>query len=382
MNFPVYSFAKANNFSVGSFAKANNFPSGSFAKANNFPVGSFAKANKTLLFCVMFVSSAFAQEQCGLSASVLRSGFERGEQPATVTLPPQSTPLALNVIYPLEGAVINVSRIQLYGTFTGPANTGITVNNTLNAATDATNFTFAPLALANGPQVLTITAKTLDGLTQTVVRNITVNSSGIDSVRFVSRARGGFAPFRGQFDLTTTVPPGQTTAVRFEIDFNGDGVFEFDSPSAPTGELSYEYQSAGVYLARARVSFDDGQTPTPLDVRESTFRIQTDTIAFTRQTLCAVYYEMKHRLQAGQFNLAGNTLPPKIRAKYLSYWNAHTGTVPTTAGKLGEIVTGQISDVSADFQVAIPIVGSPGQFRGFPLQFARSLDGVWRISGM
>jgi hypothetical protein len=91
---------------------------------------------------------------------------------------------------------------------------------------------------------------------------------------------------------------------------------------------------------------------------------------------------MKHRLQAGQFNLAGNTLSPKIRAKYLSYWNAHTGTVPTTAGKLGEIVTGQISDVSADFQVAIPIVGSPGQFRGFPLQFARSLDGVWRISGM
>lgn len=322
-----------------------------------------------------------AQERCGITASLLRSGFERGEQPQTVILPAQTTPLSLSVEYPTEGAVINGARIQLYGSFTGPANTGITVNNTQVAATNASKFTFAPIILSSGPQTLTITAKTMDGLTQTVTRNITVNKAGQDLVRFSSLSKGGFAPFRGRFDLSTTLPAGQSSAVRFEIDFDGDGAFEIDSPNSPAS-LSYEYQSAGVYLARARVTFDDAQTPTPVVVIESTFRIHADTIAFSRQTLCSVYYEMKHRLQAGQIASAGNTLSPRIRTRFVTYWNANAATVPVTAGKLGEIMVGQISDISAQFQVAIPIQGSPGQARGYPVLFARSLDGVWRISGM
>lgn len=41
-----------------------------------------------------------------------------------------------------------------------------------------------------------------------------------------------------------------------------------------------------------------------------------------------------------------------------------------------------IPGVLISFQVAIPIPGSPGQARGNPLLFARSTDGVWRITGM
>jgi len=147
----------------------------------------------------------------------------------------------------------------------------------------------------------------MDGLTQTVARNIIFNRTGQDLVRFSSVSKGGFAPFRGKFDLLTKLPAGQSSAVRFEIDFDGDGAFEIDSPNSPAF-LSYEYQSAGVYLARARVTFDDAQTPTPVVVIESTFRIHADTIAFFRETLCSVYYEMKHRLQAGQITSAGDAL--------------------------------------------------------------------------
>lgn len=186
-----------------------------------------------------------AQERCGITAYLLRSGFERGEQPQTVILPAQNTPLTLSVEYPTEGAVLNGARIQLYGSFTGPANTGITVNNIQVAATNATKFTFAPIILSSGPQTLTITAKTMDGLTQTVTRNITVNKTGQDLVRFSSLSKGGFTPFRGRFDLSTTLPAGQSSAVRFEIDFDGNGAFEIDSPNNPAS-LSYEYQSAGV----------------------------------------------------------------------------------------------------------------------------------------
>jgi hypothetical protein len=333
-----------------------------------------------LCLCAL-AGAAFSQERCGIAPALMQSGFERGEQPPAATLPPDTTALTLIVDSPLEGATINGNRLQIYGSFTGPANTGITVNDALYATTNATKFTSAPMTLANGPQVLTITAKTMDGATQTIVRNVTVNVSGVDPVKFTSPSRGGYAPFRARFDLSTQPPAGQTAAVRFELDYDGDGLFDSDTTNPPI-EPTYEYAAAGVFLARARVSFDDGQAPTPLVIREGTFRIQTDLLAFTRQTLCSVYYEMKRRLVAGQIVQAGNTLSPEIRSKFLTIWNAQAATLPATAGRLGEIVAGQLADVSAEFLVGLPLVGSPGQFLGFPLMFSRSTDGVWRITGM
>jgi hypothetical protein len=337
---------------------------------------------KYLAWLFAFVCAPLlAQERCGIAPALMQSGFERGEQPPTATLPADATALTLTVDSPIEGATINGNRVQIYGSFTGPANTGITINDSLYATTNATKFTSAPMVLANGSQVLTVTAKTMDGGTQTVIRNVTVNASGVDTVKFTSPSRGGYAPFRAKFDLSTLPPAGQTSAIRFELDYDGDGVFDSDTSSAPI-DLSYEYASAGVYLARARVTFDDGQAPTPLVIREGTFRIQTDSVAFTRQTLCSVYYELKRRLVAGQIVQAGNVLSPRIRNKFLTIWNAQVATLPTTAARLGEIVAGQLSDVSAEFLVALPLVGSPGQFIGFPLMFARTTDGVWRITGM
>ncbi len=56
-----------------------------------------------LALLMSVTTAANAQEKCGYSASVLKSGFERGEQPSQVALSPQNTPLTLNVIYPAEG---------------------------------------------------------------------------------------------------------------------------------------------------------------------------------------------------------------------------------------------------------------------------------------
>jgi len=113
-----------------------------------------------LLFLIIAIipREATTQERCGVTASLVKSGFERDEQPQTVVFPAQAAPLTLSVEYPTEGAVINGAQIQLYGSFTGPANTGITVNGVQVAATNVANFTFAPIILSNGPQTLTISA--------------------------------------------------------------------------------------------------------------------------------------------------------------------------------------------------------------------------------
>jgi hypothetical protein len=319
--------------------------------------------------------------QCGYPVSLSASGFEAGEQPPYVELPDESTPLSMAVDYPGEGAVIRSSSLQVYGSLAGPANTGVTINASHLATTDATAFTTQLIALPPGPQVLNITATTLDGATQTITRNITVSPELGEDVQLRARTAGHFAPLRIGFDLRTQFPAGQTQIVRLQVDYNGDGIFELDSADASV-PLAYSYDRAGAYLARAVVSFDDGNSATPLVLRESTFRVQMDTLAYSRQLLCRVYQQMKDRLLANQPASALLTLTPQIRPRFSSLWGELGSTLPDVAAQLGDIVSGQISDISADFVIALPDPAKPGAYLGFPLQFERTLDGVWRIGGM
>ena len=119
-------------------------------------------------------------------------------------------------------------------------------------------------------------------------------------------------------------------------------------------------------------------------IRSGSAKVLMQTMAFTRQTLCGVYYAMKHRLQPGQSGVpaALRTLAPKLRPEFQTLWTDLGANLPTTANQLGEIVDGQISDTAAEFQVAIPDPAVTGEFFGFPLVFRRADDGVWRISEM
>lgn len=46
-----------------------------------------------LLIAVAYACSISAHENCGYTTSLIKSGFENGEQPPTVQLPLDSTPL-------------------------------------------------------------------------------------------------------------------------------------------------------------------------------------------------------------------------------------------------------------------------------------------------
>jgi hypothetical protein len=82
-----------------------------------------------------------AQEQCGYRVSIAVSGFERGEQPAEAELPPPGTPLVFNLVWPSEGAVIGARAVHVRGTLTGPANTGVVINERELAMTNVSAFT-------------------------------------------------------------------------------------------------------------------------------------------------------------------------------------------------------------------------------------------------
>jgi hypothetical protein len=336
---------------------------------------------KSITFLLLMMSAGLnAQENCGFPMSLARSGFEAGEQPAFVTLPIDSTPLAVTITSPTEGEVIPSDRLQVYGALTGPANVGVMVESQL-ALANATQFTTRPIQLDPGAQTISIVVKTMDGGSVTATRNVTVTPNIGQDVRLEASSTGGYAPQAIRFNVRTRFPALQTQVTRVQVDYQGDGSFEVDQANANAG-LSYNYDATGVYSPLARVTFDDGDSVTPPVVREGRYRIQMQSLAYARQTLCKVYYTMKSRLQANQPTLALNTLGPRIRPKFQTLWTSLGASLPTVATNIGQIATGQISDVSAELMMAIPDPDNPGAFLGYPVLFTRGSDGVWRIYAM
>lgn len=325
-------------------------------------------------------SAAKATETCGVRLSTYRSGFEAGEQPQEAILPAANTALSLAVTYPPDGHVSGVRNIQVYGTLSGPPNTGVIVNNQI-ALSNASQFTSQPIALTEGANVLTVVASTQDGGTQTITRTIQYQPGSGNPVQFGAVSAGNFAPLRIPFSLNFNPPGANPNLARVQIDYDGNGQFDSDTTALPNS-LFRDFATPGVYLARARVSFDDGNSGTPIEVHEAEFQIQMQQIAYTREVLCTVYYDMKHRLQATDITGALHTIATDKRNDYQAIWTSAGGNLPTIAASLGDIVKGQISDNSAELMAAVPDDQRPGDFLGFTVALERDPLGVWRISGL
>jgi hypothetical protein len=342
-----------------------------------FAQQQFAWGLTALLWGIGDVASA---ESCGTNLTLLKSSFETGEQPQYADVPPDNTPLTLSLDYPPEGLVTSAPNIQVFGSFTGPANTGIAVSDRI-VVSNATKYTSQLVPLALGANVITVTATTQDGATQSVTRNVTYNPAAADPVRLLGTTAADFAPVRIPFQLTATPPPGQPSITRVRIDFDGDGNFDSDTVGIPS-TIARDYAVPGVFLARARITFDDGNGMTAPVEHDSTFRIQMHQLAYTREVLCTVYYGMKHRLQANNVASALNTIASAKRPQYQAMWNSAGGNLPTIAAALGDIVQGKIADISAELIAAVPDTAHPGDFLGYHVLLARDSAGVWRITGM
>ena len=333
------------------------------------------------LALVAFSSTVFSQEQCGFPVSLARSGFESGEQPASVVLPPENTPLSITIQGPISGSTVGVDAIQIYGTYVGPANTGVSING-VPALTNGSAFVSPRIPLEPGLNTLTIRYASTDTAAVTQTRTVTYSAAAQPAVVFAARSPGDYAPTTVPFVLATTLPPNQTVVARVQIDYNGDGIFEVDGLTPPA-RLEFAYENPGLYPARARVSFDDGNIGTPLVVQEDTARVLIQSLAYTRQTLCGVYYAMKSRLQQNQISLALNTQSPKQRNRMQALWTglANNSALVTTANRLGQIIGGQLSRNTAEMTIAIP-TATAGQYDGFSVRFRRDENGVWRIDFM
>jgi len=325
------------------------------------------------LICLLgAVAPSWALEFCGVDANAghFKSGFEAGEVPgiAEAILPADNTPLTLVIDGPPAAAMISTANAEVFGSFTAPPNTGITVNDI--AAYHSGNQWLVQVPLQAGSNTLTVVLHALDGSTQTLTRNVDRAADPLAPEDVVVPNRSDIAAFHARFSINVT------NLAQLSADFDGDGNIDLID-SAPSGSVNFVYRQPGRYRAEFTLTPNIGAPSTVARY------LLAEHPSEVRQTLCHVFGVMRSKLIANDIPGALTALVTELRPGFQDFWTGvGAAELPTLAANLGTIVDGRFSPDQAELILARPDPDNPGQAFAFRVQFARNEDGIWRITAM
>jgi PKD repeat protein len=313
-----------------------------------------------------------AQEACGLQTAtfdiIFKYGFEQpaaGLGPSLSTVSPPTLGLApsITISSPIDGSTLPSDGIQVVGTVSGPADTGVSVNG-VPAQIVGGQFATPFFALQDGSNAITAIATTIDGLTATSMITITGNGSGAVVALFTD-AETGYAPSAVGF---TASIPTNITVQNITLAF-GDGTSYSGVGSIPR----HTYAAAGIYQAHLTITDTSSQHYT------ASRTITVVDLVAQRQTLCAVYAHLRARMAASDVTGALYAFQIKHQQKYRTLFNALGTNLSIAATRLGVIGNGTIGLTNAELYI---ILEQTGQVNAYPIHMAMDGSGVWRIDAM
>lgn len=209
-----------------------------------------------LLLCALGLLPAFAagQELCGID-SIFYDGYEVAtSNPASASAPGAiSSPgiaisitgptLSASVSYPASGATADGPGVDVVGSYTGPTDTGITVNGVL-ASVDGGHFLAPAVPLQPGANTLNVVAANISGGSATATSSVTRGLATAAPVQLHVIRRVGFAPMQIEFSPSVGVLPNGATQSALAIDYDGDGVDDISNP-APGTPLTWQATQPG-----------------------------------------------------------------------------------------------------------------------------------------
>lgn len=163
--------------------------------------------------------------------------------------------LAVEILDPTPGLVTNLPAIDVSGTVSGDG-VGVTVNG-VAAAVSAGEFSAIGVPLVEGENILTAVATDSAGNVATDSVSVTLDTMPPVVVADAAPSNGP-APLDVEFTCSASAPGG--AIVLYEWDFEGDGTFDFSSPTS--GSTSHTYPSPGDFPAVCRATDDHGLTGT------------------------------------------------------------------------------------------------------------------------
>lgn len=297
---------------------------------------------------------------------LLPSGAGLGPPLATVMPPTLGQDPTLTVLSPLANASVDTEYLQLEGTFTGPAGTGVSINGE-PAYIHQNKFVSAPLRVDSGLISLSVRASTIDYRSASVV--LQVNAQPRTSGFFVSASSSaGLIPHKVQFGLRA-VADSAPQSIR--VDFNGDGTDDY--VGSPGGIPLQTYNQAGIFLARFIILDALGQS------QSITRRILVASVPETRTRICSSYAHLRARLRVNDVAGALQAIRFVQRPQYQELFSELGANRPVFADRLGTIANGLLSLSAAEFTVVTNVAGN---FRGSAIRFSQSSDGVWRLDSL
>lgn len=273
--------------------------------------------------------------------------------------------ISVSIASPVSGAAISGDTVLVSGEFQGPANTGITVNNTV--ASLVGNQFYANVTLQLGANTITAVVTTPDGATTTKVVNVT--SSGSSPFRITADPLEGAAPLKVSFRVNGT---GANSAQRIEIDFDGNGSIDL-SVNDPSGALEYIYNAPGVYTAKFVITDTRGVS----SLAQAVVVVQ-DSSVLDKQ-FKAIWNGMLTKLRGGDINGALSAVSGGMKEKYRTVFTSLKSDLPAIVDQLGTVREGTIGSEIAEYVIERNTPAGP---QAFQIYFLLGDDGIWRIDGM
>lgn len=275
--------------------------------------------------------------------------------------------VGVTIASPASGASLTNTRVAVRGTFSGPPNTGVTVNG--RPAALLGNAFYANLDLQPGQNTILAQAATSTDATASHSITVAVQASPANDIQVTVEPQSGIAPHAVRFSVSSTAPHPIT---RIEVDFDGDGASDFTTTD-PAAPIQHTYAAEGVYIATVRVTDHLGVS------RSWSIAIVVTNITATDVVLRGIYNGMLDHLRTGNIDAALTAISSGMQEKYRAIFQALGGRLPTVVSQLGTLQTGTIGGDMAEYVV---VRDQNGQPTAFLIYFLRGDDGVWRIDGM
>ena len=262
---------------------------------------------------------------------------------------------------PAAGAAVDDSQVIVTGTWSGPSNTGITVNGII-AAVSGNQFS-ATVPLVTGSNTLTVTATVADG--RQVISTVQVTSSGPSPTRVTASVVQGLAPLQVSFTITS------------DRDIQSvDGSFAAGSPfsvSPLAGLLSFTYTSPGAHDAVFNVRHLDGTTVT------RTVRIVVIDAQQLDNQLRGIWTDFTSALSRGDKVPAMQLFAANARPRFGPVLDALGPSLPAIVATFSPPLRASIGAGYSEYAVVRVVNGVK---RVYFIQFVVGADGVWRIESM
>lgn len=309
-------------------------------------------------------AGAFSITIAGLSGDTLLITVEDGANNTSSTS--QYVVGAIQMLTPNDTDTINDNSVNVYGTFIGPANTGVLVNG-VPACVNGNEFYINNVSLLPGVNTVSAVLTRQNGDVSSEVTQ--VNSTGTNNLDVNAVFDCGVAPLDTAFEVSVN----GITVQQFDIDFEGDSVIDITSATIPDSTvLSSTYTSPGIYPAEITITHASGTITENLYIVVHDV-VQQDAIFQT------IWTNMWTALVAGDKTTALKYVSPDSKSTYDAVFN----TLMPHMSDINDRMT-SVRSVSVGGNIASCAVlkNGSGQNKFYMINFKRDYDGVWRTDSM